>query len=234
MSFGLSDKRTADKEKYSMTTQQILPPLPGNLPSQPQTASLTAKADAWRKAFEQEQNGILKDTRSVKFGESMPAFTADAGGRQTNAEQLPGSASQISEGKRPAPASAKAGLVVADSSPTVASDAAGLSQPRSLSTHALVSLQLTQQVQAHRSAQLSPNMELASVIALLESHYRQKWPFKNVHVVHTGDGVSIWIRDSTFQNEEQVQSMAERIQQAVQEDGQQLISLVLNGKTIIG
>lgn len=236
MNYGLSARKAADKDKQnSMTTNNILPPLPGNLTMQPQTASLSAKADAWRKAFEQEQGGILKDTRSVKFGEPRPTSMAGAGNTPAHTGHLPNNAPLAQRDQLTSRSSEKTASGSAGFGPVAAGLIRGSGQPDRLSTHAVVSLQLAQQTPLHRYARMPHHTETTSLIALFESHYRQKWPFKNVHVAHTGDGVSVWVRDSTLVGDTmQAQSLAQRIQETVQADGQQLVSLVLNGKKIIG
>lgn len=218
-----------------MTTHSIVPPPVGNQLGQPQTANLSTKADAWRKAFEKEQAGVLQSAKSVKLGAppSMPSAGApdtqqgashsnNAG--QNGAENTPKFSPPAMNTSRQASHSMNSALFIP----------AGRAEVTP--SQALLLLQAAQHnLQSRPSALSAGRQDMAATVAFLESHYKQKWPLKNIHVVHSDEGVRVWIRDASLETgNKDSSSLALRIQQAIEADGRALVGLVLNGKTIIG
>jgi hypothetical protein len=196
----------------------------------------TTKADAWRKAFDKEQDETLKDIRSVK---SENAAATQASGENTDlhmpAAKPTLSAAEYSKG--PATQSAQTDTT-SRSAPTASpnNNAASSGQANILTAQRFIAASDQQNFLLRPAAPYAGYEagETLSAIAVFESHFKQKWPLKNVHVMQTEKGIRIWIRDVNLSAEgSETQALIEHIKQAFKADNQSIAGLVLNGKTIL-
>lgn len=218
-----------------MSMNNITPPLPGTQTATSSNGNPSAKAEAWRKAFDKEQAEILHNTKSVKLGnaaatpskhvDSAPAFHSS--GR--NAGGNPASENQRQRSQDPA-------LSQQNTQPSAAKGTIAGRPAQLLPTPAFVLFGTQQNVPLQGATPGSTQgvAETAAAIALFESHFKQKWPLKNVHIAQADNGVHVSIRDINLSADSQeAQKLVERIRQALQTDGQTLAGLVLNGTTIL-
>lgn len=218
-----------------MSMNNITPfPFSNALPLQ--EGSSLIKADAWRKAFDKEQNEILKDIRSVKLGDEHETSNGDSDLKFLTSSQSAYQETEISQ-----PANNKALLpqettLQQPASGTTLNNDAHLNQsgsPYPLSGFLSQRDGLNTPLLGAMPYSGFMNGEVASAIEVFESHFKNKWPLKNVHMMHTDKGINVWIRDVNLSDSADIQVLIDRIKLALKNDNQTLAGLVLNGKIII-
>lgn len=216
-----------------MTTYNVSHPFPDglNLP-QNSGGATSAKTDAWRKAFEKEQESVLRNAKSVRLGGTK----IDAAKAHSNATFLtPKDQSSSLASKSEAP--------LQDTSPKnvsfgkhVASTENGSGYRTTYSSPQVIFGSLFQAgARTPTSGALSNfnSSEVSGSIAALEERMKQKWLLKHIHLASVEGGVKVWIRDADLSpSGTEVQALAERIKGLLQAEGQELVGFVLNGHTI--
>ncbi len=188
------------------------------------------KADAWRKTLEKEQTELLRQSKSVPLGEASGAlFNAT----QASATARPTTQAGLPQAPRAVPNETHEMAASLQTEPP---------PPLPIPFRPGTQLQRTTELQPgllneKQMLQLrglsSAGGELTIAIAWFESHYKQKWPLKNVHVAHSAEGTTVWIRDARLHaDSEEISALIQHIGKALEQDGQKLAALVINGKTV--
>jgi hypothetical protein len=190
------------------------------------------RADAWRKDFEKEQSAILKSIKSVALGQNPHVSKQSA----TGGRPLLAASTAV-----PPPLLFPHQMVASDEH---GSTYAGSQHPAgetelatalAFSQAGNASLALSAQAETRSSQTGFKNVALAfhNAIELFESHYKNKWPLRNVHLVSTNNGVMVWIRDSHLNADSaDVNQLLTRMKNAFSQDGATLVSLTVNGSLI--
>lgn len=196
--------------------------------------TISTQTEAWRKVFEQEQAAILSQAKSVKLDTGSTALSQQQSTTNENSSDLVQTKNE--DMPRLTPSTAEA-VDATKSTPSQSANTAEWRSFRSLQINTdlhnnLISTQNTLVVQKFSAA----TEMLPAVISLFESHYKQKWPLRNVHLIQTEEGVVIWIRDAALHAapKHEIEALAEKINQSLIQDGQKLVGLSINGKTVLG
>jgi hypothetical protein len=222
-----------------MKPEQIGLPPPDSSARQA-VAQAEFKANAWRRAMEQEHARIAATARSVKAADMPHAATGSPDGRPTASATMSPAATGLTSaasvmaipesGLLHLAASSRhnAGACAGPAGPVQGVATPGLGGwPAALRDHASTA------ARAHTGESDKGPQPAAKTVALLESRYRQQWPLKNVHMEHCAHGVRLWIRDPDLAPGAQCERLARQLASTLKADGRQLVGLTINGNIIL-